>query len=89
MDPADGLPRGRTPREVARIIRMSKDRVLDMIRRGELQAINTAPTRCGRPRYIILPEHLAAWVRGRTVSAPAKPARRRRRELKDYFEDLP
>ena len=53
--PAD---RGMTPREFARYARLSPDRVRAMIASGELGAVNTAPARCGRPRYVILPHHI-------------------------------
>jgi excisionase family DNA binding protein len=84
---AVALPeRGLTTRELARYLRISPDRVRAMIASGELGAIDTSAARCGRPRYVVLPEHLAAWVRQRTASPPPKPARRRRQTLmKDYY----
>jgi excisionase family DNA binding protein len=78
-----------TPREVARLLRVSKDRVRAWIEAGELAAVNVSPTRCGRPRYVVLPEHLAAWERSRRVSPPPRPAPRRRRQptITDYYPD--
>jgi excisionase family DNA binding protein len=74
--------------EVARYLRMSRDRVRDLIRRGELRAIDTAPTRCGRPRWIITPEALAEWERRRTAGPQPKPVRRRKRTPDvDYYPD--
>jgi excisionase family DNA binding protein len=89
MPPADRTQRGSTPREIARILRISKDRVRSMIEAGELGAVNTAPDRGGRPRYVIMPEHLTDFVRQRLVSPPPKPAPRRRRqpEMVDFFPD--
>jgi excisionase family DNA binding protein len=87
---AEQLQRGYTPREVARLLRVGHDRIRAWIQSGAMRAVNTAPTRCGRPRYIVLPEHLAAWVQQQTVSQPPKvPRRKRRRESVDYFADLP
>lgn len=78
---------GMTPREVARLLRIAPDRVRAMIVSGELGAINTAAVRCGRPRYIILPHQLTEWERGRRVSPPPRPVRRRRRPVVDYYPD--
>jgi excisionase family DNA binding protein len=74
LSPSTGL----TPNEVARLLRVGPDRVRAWIARGELQAINTATTRCGRPRYVILPGHLEEFVRSRRAGPPPKPQRRRR-----------
>jgi hypothetical protein len=81
--------RGLTPNEVARLIRVSPDRVRAWIKSGELGAIDTAPHRCGKPRYVILPGHLAEFERRRRAATPAaKPApRRRRAPVKDYYPD--
>jgi hypothetical protein len=80
--------RGWTPNELARLLRVSPDRVRAWIVRGELQALNTATTRCGRPRYVVLPHHLAAFEQTRRAGEPPKPPRRRcRREAVDYYPD--
>jgi excisionase family DNA binding protein len=85
VEPAHGL----TPREVARYLRISRDRVLGWIRSGELGALNTADVRCGRPRYIVLPEHLAAFAATRRAGQPIKSAPRQRRVATvDYFPDV-
>jgi excisionase family DNA binding protein len=86
---ADSLQRGYTPRELARVLRISPDRVRAMIQSGELGAISMARTQSGRPRYVILPCHLDAYVRGQQVSAPPRPAPRRRRRTTpvDYYPD--
>jgi excisionase family DNA binding protein len=81
--------RGWTPAEVARMLRIGKDRVRSMIHSGELPAINTAPVRCGRPRYVVLPDGLAAFMKTHTA-VDAKPSPRRRRRQSgtiDYFPD--
>jgi hypothetical protein len=69
---------------------MGKDRVRGLIKSGELRAINTSPTKCGKPRYVVTPEALAEWERSREVQAPApKPTPRRRRKSGeiDFYPD--
>jgi hypothetical protein len=80
---------GMTPRDVARRYRVSPDRVRAWIKSGQLGAINTAATRCGRPRFVVLPHHLEQFEKGRTVSPPPKPTPRRRRQANvfDYYPD--
>ncbi len=79
--------RGYTPRELAKILRVSPDKVRALIRSGELGAINTAAVRCGKPRFVVLPHHLVEFEKGRRISPPAKPAPRpkRQRDMIDYF----
>jgi hypothetical protein len=79
---------GLTPNELARVRRISPDRIRAMIVRGELPALNVAANRCGKPKYIILPHHLREWETGR-AAAPPKPAprRRRRQYAVDYLPD--
>jgi excisionase family DNA binding protein len=79
---------GHTPRELARLLRVSPDRVRAWIAAGELGAIDTARHRCGRPRYVILPHHLAEFEATRRAAPPPKPARRKRRSLEtDFYPD--
>jgi excisionase family DNA binding protein len=88
-EPTPPVPgRGLTPREVARLLRVSKDRVRAWIERGELPAVNVSAARCGRPRYVVLPEHLQAWERSRRVSPPPRAAPRRRRPA-GFIDFLP
>jgi hypothetical protein len=84
----DDLGRGLTPNELARILRVSPDRVRAWIASGELGAINTSTARCRRPRYIVLAHHLAAWEQSHAAARPA-PAPRRRRQIavRDYYPD--
>src|SRR5215469_7409447 len=84
----DALLRGYTPRELARMLRVSPDRVRHWIRSGQLGAIDTATARCRRPRFVILPHHLEEFERRLKVSPPAKPERRRRlTAATDYYPD--
>jgi hypothetical protein len=86
---SDTLPAaGYTVADVARRYRVSPDKVRAWIDRGELAAVNTSAALCGRPRWVIPPEALAAFERRRAGGSPPKPARRRRRpEIIDYFPD--
>jgi len=52
--------RGLTPSELARLFLIGPDHVRDLIKRGELGAVNVARSRCGRPSYVVLPHHVAA-----------------------------
>ena len=79
---------GYTVPELARRYRVSEEKVRGWIRRGELAAINTASTRCGKPRFVVPPEALQAFEQSRSAAMP-KPAKKRKR-LKvavDYFPD--
>lgn len=81
--------RGMTPAEVARYLRVSPDYIRDEIRAGRLGAIDTSRLRRRRPRYVVLPHHLAAWERSRAAVTPAAPSPRRRRQplMIDYYPD--
>ena len=85
--PADPLTRGLTPRELARVLRVSPERVRGWILCGEIAAINTAD-RGERPRWVILPDQLTALLAARQAKPPVKPVRRRRTPaLIDYYPD--
>ncbi len=80
--------RGYTPRELAQLLRVSPAKVLTWIRNGELAAVNVASTLCGKPRFVILPDALAAFERRRAGAVPPKPRRRKKRtELIDFYPD--
>jgi hypothetical protein len=85
-DKAEAAQVGLTPRELARLLRVSPDRVRRWIGSGALLAVNTSDTRSGRPRWVILPDALAAFVRGRQAAPPPAPAKRRKRTaIVDYY----
>jgi hypothetical protein len=82
----EALARGYTVADVARRLRVSKHKVLSWIRRGELAAVNTAAVLCGKPRWVITPDALAAFEQRRGGGPPPKQSPRRRKpEVKDYF----
>jgi excisionase family DNA binding protein len=85
---AEAPARGYTPAELARLLRVSPDRIRAWIRSGELGAVNTAPGRLARPRFVVLPRHLEEWERRRSAGPAPRPQRRRRRTAEvDYFPD--
>jgi hypothetical protein len=82
------LTRGSTVRDVARRLRVGEDKVRKWINCGQLKALNMAAALCGRPRWVITPEALAAFERGRVGGPLPKPPRRRRQQaLVDYYPD--
>jgi excisionase family DNA binding protein len=79
---------GLTVADVAKRYRVSKDKIRTWIKSGHLPAINTASALCGRPRFVVTPDALAAFERGRTAGKPKKQARRRKRAYPiDFFPD--
>lgn len=84
-----GAGRGLTPTEFARLIRKSADWVRAEIAAGRLGAINVGKTQCGKPRFVILPQHVDAFVRARAAAPPPKPSKRPRRASGqvDFFPD--
>jgi hypothetical protein len=68
---------------------VGEDKVRGWVRRGELAAINTATALCGRPRWVITPDALAAFEKRRASGPPPKRPRRQRRWAQqiDYFPD--
>jgi hypothetical protein len=78
---------GLTPNEFARMLRVKADRVRTWIKSGKLLAVNVAEAECSKPRFIILPDHLAEWIRSRQTIPPQKPRGKRRLATKDYFKD--
>jgi Helix-turn-helix domain len=86
--PNDASPQGRTPNEVARLLRVSPDRIRAWIQSGQLQALNVAAHQVGKPRYIVLPHHLAAFEQARAAAQPKPPPRRKKQTGGvDFFPD--
>jgi transposase len=67
-----------TVRELARRYRVGRGKVAGWIQSGQLKAINTSDLRCGRPRWLVTPEALAEWERGRVATTPPMPRKQRR-----------
>ena len=88
-DDRSDATRGRSVRETAAFLRVSKDKVLTWIRAGKLKAINTIDSALAKPRYVVLPQHLDEFVRSRTTSAPVKrePRRKPQAGVVDFYPD--
>jgi transposase len=79
--------RGLTVAEAAKLLRVGRGTVRSWIRRGQLGAINTAPP-LAKPRFVVLPHHLAEFERAHQASTPTPPTRRKRRTYAvDYYPD--
>ncbi len=74
---------GLTVADVALRYRVSAERVRNWIRKGEIFAINTADAKCSKPRYVIPPESLVQFERGRSAAEPPKPTRRKKQRTGD------
>jgi hypothetical protein len=55
------------PREVALMWGVGRERILTLIRNGDLPAINVAIKRSGRPRYLISIEDIRRFEQQRAV----------------------
>jgi hypothetical protein len=86
---AGAIPtKGATPEDLAPRYRVSADKVRAWIKAGKLKAVNTADAKVGKPRYVVLPEHLAEFERARSAAPTPKPPRRKRQSgAKDFFPD--
>jgi hypothetical protein len=79
---------GKTVREFARRYRVSADKVRAWIALGELTAVNTASRLCGKARWVITPEALAEFEKGRQGGPTPKPQGRRRQAVGiDFYPD--
>jgi hypothetical protein len=78
FQPARDQAAGLTVAEFARRYRVGEDKVRGWIDKGDLKAINTATDMCGKPRWVITPDSLAAFEKKRAGGPTPKPQRRRR-----------
>jgi hypothetical protein len=62
--------KGFTVRDAPMRYRVSPDKIRAWIRQGRLQAINTAANLAAKPRFVILPHHLAEFEKGRATGPP-------------------
>jgi hypothetical protein len=60
-------PKWRTPPQWAKVLGVGHDKLLHNIRTGELEAVNMATSRSGRPRYLISEEAMGRFLRSRQV----------------------
>src|SRR5260370_15197166 len=80
---------GYTTQDLADLFRISPDRVRTWIRSGELGAINTAKLGCGKPRFVILPRHVRAFVAARRAAQPPNPKRSTSKKPPGYVDYYP
>ena len=69
-----------TPPAIGKRLGIKADRVRELIRNGELRAVDLARRGSRRPRYRISPDDLADFLQARTVRPPPARAPRRRRK---------
>ena len=77
LDKMDQRERYLTPTLIATRLRVSPEKVLGWIRKGELRAVNVSDSH--RPRYRVSPDDLEAFLEQREVQPRAPVERRRRR----------
>ncbi len=78
--------------EVAKLLRVSPDKVLSWIRSGRLRGYNIAERENGRPKYRINRDDLDAFANRRCVVRPAstgRPVGSRRGRFADLPDELP
>ena len=87
--PANTRARGLTVLDVARRYRVSPEKVRGWIRRGELAGINTGSLLCGKSRFVITVDSLAAFERSRSAAEPPRPPRSRIKRIQeiDFYPD--
>jgi excisionase family DNA binding protein len=78
-------PHGLTPKEVSRLLRVGQEKVRNWIKVGALNAVDVG--HLGRPRYVVLPEHLEAFVKARSAAPPPRAPRRRKQKLVTFYPD--
>jgi len=72
-----------TPPEAGRLLRMKAERIIRLIRSGELKASNLATRLSGRPRFRIAATDLADFLNRRASAAISVPTFRRRRKQQE------
>ena len=75
-----------TPPMLARRWGIANEKVLGWIRSGELNAIDAAAVRGGRPRYLIDESDIAEFERKRSVTVTPTRAPRSKRKRNDVIE---
>jgi excisionase family DNA binding protein len=73
---------------VAKLLRVGRAKVRRWVESGELAAVDVAGARCGRAQLRVLPDALAAFLRGRQAAQPPQPRRMQKRmAIVDYYPD--
>jgi excisionase family DNA binding protein len=78
--------------EVAKLLRVSPDKVLSWIRSGRLRGYNVAEHENGRPKYRVNRDDLDAFANRRCVARPTpagRPVGSRRGRFADLPDELP
>jgi excisionase family DNA binding protein len=81
----DTIDHGRTVSDIAARYRVSPDKVRAWIASGELRAVNTGAALCGRPRWVIPADALAAFEQRRAGGPAPKTTKRRKRTCEVDF----
>ena len=76
-----------TPPQVAKLLKVSADKIRAFIKTEELVAVDVSQHRGQRPRYRISRDALHAFLARRSSSPPPKPRRRCRRSenVREYY----
>lgn len=82
-----------TPPEIAKLLKISPESVIAMIRRHELTGFDLASPGSSRPRFRITEAALQDFIARREIKPPTPTTRRPRKpatvsDRKDYFADL-
>jgi excisionase family DNA binding protein len=73
-----------SPPKVAKLLGVTHQKILRWIGDGELTAVNITQQRDGRPRFVVMPADLQAFIESRkTKKSPPAPARRPRKAATD------
>ena len=75
-----------TPRQIARMLGVSHEKVLRWIHNGELPAVDLSTNQLERPRFKVAKDNLDAFLNKRSVKPLSQPTRRSR--LVDSSEDI-
>lgn len=67
-----------TPPAIAQRWGASPEKVVALIKRGELRGFTLSPPGSRRPRWLVDPEEVAAFEERRQAKSPKTPARRKR-----------
>jgi excisionase family DNA binding protein len=78
---------GFTVGDIARLLRISVDKVRALIRRGELKAHRRPGAACGKLRYVVMPWDFEEFLKQLEAPTPKRPRPARRLRSLDCDED--